>query len=48
MGDLLSPEQTILVSLLQIAAHLFCTYHTDGSAPSRYIMTARGQQQALK
>ena len=43
LGDLLSPAETILVSLLQIAAHLFRTYRTDGFAPSCYIMTARDQ-----
>ena len=43
VGDLLSPAETILVSLFQIAAHLFCTYRTDRCAASRYIMTARGQ-----
>ena len=48
LGNLLSPAETILVSLLQIAAHLLCTYRTDGCAASRYIMTARVQQQALK
>ena len=48
LENLLSPARTILVSLLQIAAHLVRTYRTDGIAVSHYIMTARGQQQALK
>ena len=48
LGDLLSPAEIILVSLLQIDAELFRTYRTDDCAASCYIVTTRGQQQAFK